>query len=153
MRLTNKTRLEHWEKMIDGLYLSILISISCLFPQPPNSLKDSKFSVALFGEDMDKEMHAMSISCCRVRPLSSSHFRASEQPRNDCLFSPLSPAGACSRFSLSHGRPGSSLPSCLPPLCCQRHTTVLQSHWPTQPYVYLPKAFLCTHSLILKKSF
>lgn len=69
--------------------LGIFTSISRLFPQPLSSLKDKNFSVALMGEDMDKEMHAVSVACCRERPLSSSHFRVSEQQRNDCLFSLL----------------------------------------------------------------
>lgn len=74
---------------------------------------------------MDKEMHAVSISCCRERPRSSSHFRVSEQPRNDCLFSPSAPAGACSGLPQGHGRPGSSLPCCLPPRCCQKRATLI----------------------------
>lgn len=65
--------------MIDSPPLCIFIFISRLVPEPLSSLKDSKFSVALLGEDMDKEMHAVSIACCRERPLSSSHFRVSEQ--------------------------------------------------------------------------
>lgn len=72
------------------------------------------------GEDMDdKETHAVSVACCRGRPPSSSHFRVSEQQRNDCLFSPSAPAGACSGLSSGPWRPGSSLPGCLPPSCCQ----------------------------------
>lgn len=67
----------------------------------------------------DKETHAVSVACCRGRPPSSSHFRVSEQQRNDCLFSPSAPAGACSGLSSGPWRPGSSLPGCLPPSCCQ----------------------------------
>lgn len=52
---------------------------------------------------MDKEMHAVSVACCREGPLSSSHFRVSEQQRNDCLFSPSAPAGACSGLPQGHG--------------------------------------------------
>lgn len=76
MRQTNKTKSKHWgKKMIDSLSFGIFISISCLFSSPLNSLKDSTFSAALMGEDMDKERHAVSDACCRERPLSSSHFR------------------------------------------------------------------------------
>ncbi len=89
--------------MIDRLFLGIFISISRLFPEPLSSLKDSKFSVALLGEDMDKEMPAVSVACCRERPPSSSHFRVSEQQRNDCLFSPSAPAGACSGLPQGDG--------------------------------------------------
>lgn len=50
-------------------------------------------------------MHAVSVACCRERPRSSSHFRVSEQQRNDCLFSPSAPAGACSGLPQGHERP------------------------------------------------
>jgi len=51
---------------------------------------------------MDEEMHALSVACCRERPPSSSHFRVSERQRNDCLFSPSAPAGACCGLPQGH---------------------------------------------------
>lgn len=48
---------------------------------------------------------------------------------------PCAPAGACSGLSSGPRRPGSSLPCCLPPLCCQRCTTFLQCCWSTPSIV------------------
>ncbi|KAK5851865.1 hypothetical protein PBY51_023383 [Eleginops maclovinus] len=96
------------------------------------------------GEDMDKERHAMSDACCRERTLSSSHFRVSEQQRNDCLFSPSAPAGACSGLPRGHGDTAPLFHAVYYLYCCETRPTLLQCHRSTPP-LYLCQRPLTTY--------
>lgn len=97
-------------------------------------------------------MHAVSVACCRERPLSSSHFRVSEQQRNDCLFSPSAPAGACSGLPQGHGDPA-PLFHAVYHLTAVRGATFLQCHRSTLSTVSVPETSHHIHYSALKKYF
>lgn len=121
MRLTNKTRSVHWVKMIDSLSLGIFISISrARSPNRWAALRVQILRGTFRGRIwmIKKRMPWVLLAAGRdLRVHLISEFLSSSEMTVCSL--PPAPAGACSGLSSGPWRPGSSLPGCLPPSCCQ----------------------------------